>query len=637
MADRQLDAIDGPDDLKGLGLDQLRQLAAEIRGELVSTVTRTGGHLASNLGVVELTIGLHAVFDSPKDLVVWDVGHQAYVHKLLTGRRDRFHTIRQFDGLGPFCTRDESPHDAFGAGHAATSISAALGMAVARDLQGERHHVVAVIGDGALTCGLAYEALNNAGHLGSRLIVVLNDNEMSISPNVGAVARYLNRLRADRRYHQAKADVEQAISQLPWGTRLMWVLKRFKHALRNLVMPTVIWEELGFTYVGPVDGHDLSQVVETLQRARMLDRPVFIHVATVKGKGYAPAEKDAVALHGVSPSGSVKSAASGTSPGQKAPTYTDVFARTLSDLAHRDERIVAITAAMPDGTGLTSFAKEFPRRFFDVGIAEAHAVTFAGGLAARGMRPVVAIYSTFLQRSYDSIAHDVCLQNLPVTFALDRAGIVGEDGRTHQGIFDFAYLRCLPNIVVMAPRDENELRHMLATALHHDGPAAVRYPRGQGFGVPLDPEPRPLPIGQAQVLRPGDDIALIAIGASVQPSLEAADLLRTARVEASVVNARFVKPLDVETILDVATHCRRIVTVEEHVCEGGFGSAVVELLADHGLLPHVQVHRVGLPQAIIEHGPQSFVRDLYGLSPRRISAAVLRAFPEFHPAVAVVS
>jgi len=621
-----LEKIDSPADLKRLSLPDLRRLAGEIRECLIDRITENGGHLASNLGVVELTLALHYVFDSPRDAIVWDVGHQAYVHKLVTGRRDRFATIRQLGGLSGFCVREESPHDAFGAGHAGTSVSAALGLAVARDLQGQSGHVVAVIGDGAMTCGLAFEGVNNAGHLGNRLIVVLNDNEMSISPNVGAMARYLARLRTHRRYAQAKGVVEHGLLRLPLGAGVLRFLRRFRHAARALLMPTVIWEDLGFTYVGPLDGHDLGQLIDVFQRVRALGRPAVVHVATVKGKGYAPAEADAVALHGVPPSNGSRA------HGHPAPSYTRVFGDTLIELARVDPRIVAVTAAMPDGTGLTPFAREFPSRFFDVGIAEAHAVTFAAGLAAAGLRPVAAIYSSFAQRAYDSIVHDVCLQKLPVVLALDRAGLVGEDGRTHHGAFDLAYLRSLPNLVVMAPRDEAELRRMLRTALTLNGPVAIRYPRGSGVGVPLDEGPLTVEVGRAEVLLEGRDLAIVAIGSAVHPSLVAARQLEARGVGVTVVDARFAKPLDEGTILAVARATGRLVTVEENVLAGGFGSAVAELLADRGLARSTALHRIGLPDAFVEHGPQPVLRELTGLT----SEGIVRAIEAAHPDLARV-
>ncbi|HEU5422408.1 MAG TPA: 1-deoxy-D-xylulose-5-phosphate synthase, partial [Nitrolancea sp.] len=513
-----LERINCPEDLKRLTIPQLETLAQEIRDYIYNVVVKqTGGHFASNLGTVELTLALHYVFESPKDKLVWDVGHQAYPHKILTGRRDRFPTIRQEGGLSGFLQREESPHDQFGAGHASTSISAALGMAVAGKLKGERFHTVAVIGDGALTGGIAYEALNNAGSLQLPFIVVLNDNEMSIAPNVGALPKYLSRIRTDERYAQAKAEFERLLQRLPQGDLLVELGKRMKDSFKEFVYHTMIWEELGFTYVGPVDGHNVRDLISTFQDARGLTGPVFIHAVTTKGKGYQPAENDPFKHH----SASIKVPGAPPTP----PKYQDVFGETLTELARQDERIIAITAAMPDGTGLLPFAKAHPNRFFDVGIAEQHAVTFAAGLATQGLRPVAAIYSTFLQRAYDQVIHDVCIQKLPVVFALDRAGLVGDDGRTHHGVFDFAYLRCLPNMVVMAPKDEDELRHMLKTAVEHDGPIALRYPRGSGVGVSTASEPHALPIGRAELLREGSDLTIVAIGSTVLPAMHAAEEL----------------------------------------------------------------------------------------------------------------
>ena len=616
---RILDQVNDPADLKRLGLGDLNKLSQEIREELVSTVFQTGGHLASNLGVVELTIALHSTFDSPKDKILWDVSHQCYVHKLLTGRKDRFGTIRQYGGLCGFTDREESPHDPWGAGHASTSVSAALGMAVARDLKGEDHHVIAVIGDGAMSGGLAYEGVNNAGHLRTRLIVILNDNEMSISPNVGAMARYLNRLRADPRYYQAKSGVEKTLVRTGWGRRLLDGLKHLKNTFKGLVIPTMIWEELGFTYLGPVDGHDIGILRDTLTLAKgVTGRPVMVHVITKKGKGYEPAEEDAVNYHGVAPNGTKKS---------PALTYTKVFGQTLCKIARQDQRIVAITAAMASGTGLTDFAKEFPDRFFDVGIAEEHAMTFAAGLAAQGMRPVAAIYSSFAQRAYDQLVHDVCLQNLPVVLAMDRAGIVGDDGRTHQGGFDLSFLRSIPNITIMAPKDENELQAMLWTAVQMDSPVAIRYPRGAGVGVPLDDQPQPLPVSKAEVLRRGKDLAIIAIGAMVYPSLAAAEALAAEGIDAAVINARFVKPLDRSLIAGVAKNYNRLVTVEENVLSGGFGSGVLELLEERGL-NEVVVKCIGLPDEYVEHGAPEILRARYNLDAAGIAKVVRNTFPE---------
>lgn len=586
---------------------------------LIHTITHNGGHMASNLGVVELTVALHVVFDSPRDKLIWDVGHQSYVHKLLTGRRHTFHTIRQYGGLSGFPDRAESAHDPMGAGHASTSVSAALGMALARDLKGEDHNVVAVIGDGSMTGGLAFEGINNAGNLGTRLIIVLNDNQMSISPNVGALASYLGRVRTDPRYYRAKVGVEHALVRMPLGRAIVDGLKRIKQSIKGLVIPTMVWEELGLTYLGPVEGHDLRQLIDTLKTAKMVQRPTIVHVCTRKGKGYAPAELDAVSFHGIPPNAKAKSS---------APSYTQVFGDTLVDIARKDSRVVAITAAMQEGAGLNKFASCFPDRIFDVGIAEEHAVTFAAGLAVQGIKPVVAIYSTFLQRAYDQLIHDVCMQNLPVVFALDRAGIVGDDGKTHQGLFDLSYLRHVPNIVVMSPKDENELRHMLWTAITLDQPAAIRYPRGAGIGVPLDDRLTAIRLGEAEVLRTGRDLAIVALGSPVYACLRAAEMLERKGIQATVVNARFAKPLDETVITTLASRFRRLVTVEENALAGGFGSAVLELLHSRGV-SNVVVKRIGIPDEFVEHGPQSTLRSQYSLDAEGIVRTVLEGFPEF--------
>jgi 1-deoxy-D-xylulose-5-phosphate synthase len=608
-----LDRIAGPSDLKRVSLTELAALAAEIRSELIEVVSRNGGHLGASLGTVELAIALHYVYSSPKDKIVWDVGHQAYVHKLLTGRRARFPTIRQEGGLSGFLSRDESEHDAFGAGHASTSISAALGMAVAFNQLGQTsRRVAAVIGDGALTGGMAFEGLNNAGILNLPFLVVLNDNEMSIAPNVGAISRYLDRVRTDRRYNWAKDELARNIERLPQGDLLVELGKRWKDSLKEFVYHAQIWEELGFTYVGPVDGHDVRALVEAIQQARNVDGPVFLHVLTKKGQGFAGAETDRERSHAVS---------APAKPGAPAspPKYQDVFANTLIELAADDPRIVAITAAMPTGTSLIKFQQAHPDRFFDVGIAEQHAVTFAAGLAAEGLRPVAAIYSTFLQRAYDQIAHDVCLQRLPVVFALDRAGFAGDDGRTHHGIYDISYLRCLPGITIAAPKDENELRHLLATAVQHDGPFAIRYPRGAGVGVGMTDPLHVLPIGRSEILQEGDDLAILALGSMVLPAERAADELRAGGIDATVVNARFVKPLDDELILDLASRCGAIVTVEENAMSGGFGSAVLELLATHGI--ECPVRTLGVPDRVFEHASPGRLREMAGLTVGDIAAA----------------
>jgi 1-deoxy-D-xylulose-5-phosphate synthase len=619
---RLLDKIDNPTDLKSLRSEELEQLASEIRQELVATVTGKGGHLASNLGVVELTIALHRIFDSPQDKIIWDVGHQSYTHKLLTGRRKRFASLRQYEGLSGFTSRDESEHDPFGAGHASTSVSAALGMAIARDLGSDNYHVVAVIGDGAITGGMALEALNQVGHLGSKLIVILNDNEMSISPTVGALAKLLGKVRFDRRYYQAEEKSRQVLASLPLGSKL-WQLSRWiQDGLKGLVMPSTIWEELGFTYLGPVDGHNISELESALTQARDYRlKPVLVHVATTKGKGYLPAEKDAVYFHGVSP----ESLSTGT-----IPTYSEVFAQTVLRLARDNPRLVVITPAMPEGNCLSIVEAEFPQRVFDVGICEQHAVTFAAGLATQDFVPIVAIYSTFLQRAFDQIIHDVCLQNLPVVFAIDRSGIVGEDGKTHQGTFDISYLTLIPNLIVSAPKDENELQHLLYTAIKSGCPMAIRYPRGSGLGVKLDNDLALLPIGKGEIVRYGNDVAILAIGAMVAPALEAAQELATNGIEATVVNARFAKPLDSELVTELASHIKRVVTVEENTLSGGFGNSIVDLLQKSGM-SNIQVKSLGLPDDFIEQGAQAILRAKYGLDAKGIVRQVLSLFTNLKP------
>ena len=614
---RLLDRINSPDDLRGLSLSALEKLAAELRHEIVTTVTTTGGHLASNLGVVELTIALHRVFGSPRDKIIWDVGHQSYVHKLLTGRRQRFNSLRQYGGLSGYTCRDESQHDPFGAGHASTSVSAALGMAIARDLSGDDYQVIAVIGDGAITAGMAFEALNQAGHLGSKLIVVLNDNGMSISPTVGALAKLLSRVRFDQHYREAKKKSKQIITALPLGENLWQVSQQVKDKFKELVMPTGIWEELGFTYIGPIDGHDIHDLETALTQARdYYPKPTLIHVITTKGKGYRPAESNAVYFHGVPAKGGSN---------KKIPTYSDIFAQTVLRLAREEPRLVVVTPAMPEGNCLRIVETEFPERVFDVGICEQHAVTFAAGLATQGFIPVVAIYSTFLQRAFDQIIHDVCIQNLPVVFAIDRGGIVGDDGKTHQGTFDISYLTLIPNLIVAAPKDENELQHLLYTAVKSGSPMAVRYPRDTGLGVKLDTVLREIPIGKGEVVRYGEDIVILALGATVAPALEAAGKLALQGIEATVVNARFAQPLDASLILDLARRIKRMVTIEENVLTGGFGSSVLKLLQESGLGDR-QVKNIGIPDEFVEHGTQAILRSKYGLDAEGIVRQVLDMF-----------
>jgi 1-deoxy-D-xylulose-5-phosphate synthase len=608
---RLLDSIDNPQDLKKLPPELLPQLAQEIREKIIATVAKTGGHLAPSLGVVELSIALHYVFDCPRDKSVWDVGHQAYTHKLLTGRQDRFHTLRQHGGISGFPKRCESPYDAFDTGHSSTSISAALGMASARCLKRERNRVIAVIGDGSMTAGIAFEGLNNAGDLNKDLIVILNDNGMSISPNVGALSSFLSRQLTRPTVIFLKKQVENLLRSFPAiGDDLLLWAKRSEESFKAFFTPGMLFEALKFTYLGPVNGHRLDHLIETLQNVKNLRGPILVHVRTTKGKGYQPAETDPTSFHGLGKfdpdTGELTKSVS------QVPSYTHVFSDTLVRLARENPRIVAITAAMPDGTGLVDFHKEFPTRFFDVGICEQHAVTFAGGLALEGMRPVAAIYSTFLQRAYDQVLHDICLQKLPVVFALDRGGIVGEDGETHQGLFDLSYLRHLPNLVLMAPKDENELRDMLFTAVEHPGPIALRYPRGRGVGAHFSPTLSRMPIGKAEVLREGEDLLILALGASVYPALDAARELDKEGFSATVVNARFIKPLDEHLILNLAAKHGRVLTVEENVLAGGFGSAVLELLADRGLFG-ITVKRLGIPDVFVEHGTQDVLRHKYGL------------------------
>jgi 1-deoxy-D-xylulose-5-phosphate synthase len=604
-----LEKIEGPSDLRKLSWRELGVLAQEIREFLLETVSRTGGHLAPNLGVVELTIALHLVFDSPRDKIIWDVGHQCYVHKILTGRRKQFSTLRQFGGLSGFPKYRESPHDCFQTGHSSTSISAALGFALARDLNRENYSVVAVIGDGALTAGMAFEALNHAGHLGTRIIVVLNDNEMSIANNVGALSNYLSRLRTEPFYHRSKEELEELLRRIPnIGPRVVKAVERLKDGVKYLFVPGMFFEELGFTYLGPIDGHNLRVLCEVFERTKAMTNPVLVHVCTKKGKGYYFAEKKPEKFHGIGPFDIKTGEPLETSD---LPTYTQVFGQYLTELAAENPKIVAITAAMPEGTGLSIFAKKFPDRFFDVGIAEQHAVTFAAGLARAGYLPVVAIYSTFLQRSFDQIIHDVALQDLHVIFALDRAGLVGEDGETHHGIFDLSYLRCIPGIIVMAPKDENELRRMLKSALTYEAPVAIRYPRGTGQGVPLDPAPEVLPPGKGELLREGKDLVILAVGPLVYTALDVAEKLAEKGKEVAVVNCRFIKPLDEELILNVAQQTGRVLTLEENVLAGGFGSAVLELLGDHGY--RGEVARVGIPNCFVEHGSLPILRQQCGL------------------------
>ena len=630
---RILDSIESPEQLRALTTEQMQQLAEEIRREIIEKVSVKGGHLAPNLGVVELTMALHYVFDTPKDLLVWDIGHQAYVHKLLTGRRDRFHTIRQFGGLSGYLRREESPYDVFGASHASTSISAALGLAAARDLRGEQSKVVAIIGDGALTGGMALEAINNAGSLKKNLIVVLNDNEKSISDNVGAIHHYLGKVRqmqTSRSYQRLREMAKGSIEKLPVvGDKAREAAGRAEMSFKNFVLHSksgMIFEELGFKFFGPFDGHDIPLLLDVFENIKQIEGPVMVQVVTKKGKGWEYAEEDSTKWHGPGAfdytTGIIKKNAA------DPPTYTDIFAKTLVNLAEEDTSIVGITAAMAEGTGLKKMHQCLPERYFDVGIAEQHAVTFAAGLAVGGMRPVVAIYSTFMQRAYDQVIHDVCMQDLHVVFAMDRAGIVGEDGPTQHGVFDIAFMRAIPNMKVMAPKDEDELRHMLYTALYTDGPVSLRYPRGKGIGVPLDFDLHTLEIGKAELLSPAtlelaeqQECAILAFGSTVAPSEVAAKELAEEGISVAVVNARWAKPLDEELVIRLAKGTRRLVTIEDHVMAGGFGSAVLELLERRDI-HNVDVKVVGCPDKLIEHGAPSILKELYGLSSSHLKDVV---------------
>ena len=613
-----LDTICSPQDVKELPFEQLDVLCTQIRERLIQTTAKTGGHLASNLGTVELTVALHRVFDCPDDQIVWDVGHQCYTHKLLTGRREQFSTLRQEGGLSGFPKRKESEYDAFIAGHSSTSISVASGLARAKKLQNDQHHVIAVIGDGAFTSGLAFEGANNAARFGDNLIVILNDNKMSISKNVGAMSEYLYQLRTGETYNKIKNDIEGWLKNMEFGSDVLKAIRRLKGSVKYLMVPTSIFEELGFTYLGPVDGHDLEGLLDVLQAAKKIDGPVMVHVLTKKGKGYKPAEESPNKFHGTGPF-DIATGKKITNP--NAPvSYTEVFGKTLSKLADIDDKIVGITAAMPDGTGLNIFAEAHKDHFFDVGIAEQHAVTAAAGMAAAGMKPVAAIYSTFMQRAYDSIMHDICMQKLHVTLCLDRAGLVGDDGYTHHGVFDYAYLRSIPNMTIMAPKDENELQHMLKTALDFDGPVSVRYPRGSGVGVALDTQWQDLPIGKAEVLRTGKDVCFWAIGSMVQTALDAAELLEAQGISAGVVNMRFAKPLDVELLREHAQSYGKIITLEEGVLAGGVGSAILEELNENKLLEQCEVRCFGIPDEFVMHGDKKLLfRDL-GLDTPTIAA-----------------
>lgn len=618
-----LDRIDEPEKLHNLSTEELEALAAELRELIVSTVSQTGGHLAPSLGAIELTLALYSVLHLPTDKVVWDVGHQAYAHKILTGRRERFPALRQWQGITGFPSRAESEYDAFGVGHASTSISAALGMAIARDLKGRGEHIVAVIGDGAMTGGEAFEALNHAGDIGKNLIVVLNDNGMSIDFNVGAMSEYLSRIRVAPQYNRAKEDIKGFLRSIPHiGDTVVKTAEFIKEGVKSVLVPGGLFEEMGFTYVGPIDGHNIRLMRDVFSEACMMDGPILVHVRTRKGRGYLPAETEPDKFHGV---GKFDAATGAVKKDPSAPaSYTSVFGDALIELAQEMPGITAITAAMPSGTGLKKFGERYPKRFFDVGIAEEHAVTLAAGMAASGLHPVAAIYSTFAQRAYDQLMHDVCLQNLPVTLCLDRGGLVGEDGPTHHGVFDLSYLRTMPGMTVFVPKDENELRDMLYTAVHMDSPTAIRYPRGAGLGVELTKGFRELEIGKAELLSEGDDVALLAVGTMVDAAGKAAALLEGKGVHASVVNMRFVKPLDTTIIDRAAKKNKLIVTLEENVLPGGFGSAVAEYMADAG--HSTPLLRIGIPDRFVSQGAKSKLLEACELLPKQIAEKIMTAW-----------
>ena len=605
-----LKTVHSPKDLKRMSPEQFPELCQEIREQIISVVSNVGGHLASNLGVVELTVALHYLLDTPKDKIVWDTSNQAYAHKLLTGRREQFHTLRQYGGLSGFCKREESVYDTFNAGHAGTGVSAAFGMVEARDQLRQTHRVACVVGDGALTAGMTLEALHHAGGLGKDFLVILNDNQMSISKNVGAISAYLNRTFTGEFYTRMREETVQFLRAIPQiGQPMQRMARRAEELAKGLILPGLLFEELGFRYVGPIDGHNFEHLLPTLENVLKLRGPVLLHVITKKGLGYEPAIQNPVWFHACP---AFERETGKAAKKAARPSYTAVAVDTLVGLAREDTRIVAITAAMCEGTGLTAFEKEFPDRLYDVGIAEQHAVTFAAGLAAQGMRPVVAMYATFLQRAYDQVVHDVATQNLPVTFCIDRGGLVAEDGTTHHGAFDLAYLRHVPNMVVMAPKDENELQHMVKTCLQCTGPAAVRYPRGVSLGVKMDPHPLALPLGKAELLKDGADVAIVAIGVTVWQAHQAAERLEREGISTAVINARFVKPLDAALIAEIASKVRYLVTVEEGARMGGFGSAVLELLSDRNIAVPAKV--IGLPDWYIEQGPQDLLRERYGLT-----------------------
>ena len=624
---RFLSEINSPSDLRKLRIEDLQEVADEVRQYIIDTCSRIGGHTGASLGAVELAVAMHYVFDTPNDRLVWDVGHQAYAHKILTGRRDQLTTIKQDGGISGFLRRDESEYDSFGAGHASTSLSAALGMSVARDAKNEDFHVCALIGDSSLAGGMAMEAINQAGHLKSRLIVILNDNEMSIAPAVGALSGYLNRIKEAQSYQHLKEEIGDALESVPhFGERLRRAAKSVKDAIAAAVLPGALVNELGFKYIGYIDGHNVPMLVRALEEAKKVDDgPVIVHALTTKGKGFPNPEKNYYAYHATGPF-DPKTGLPYKSTKVSPKAYTQVFGETMCELMADDETIMALTAAMPDGTGVDKILEKFPSRSFDVGIAEQHAVTFCAGMACEGLKPVAAIYSTFLQRAFDQVIHDVCLQDLNVTLAMDRAGIVGADGPTHHGLLDIAYLRGYPNIVLMAPKDEAEMRDMMLTAIEHPGPAALRYPRGNGYGVDISAKPKKLEIGKAEVLQSGKDLTILAYGSMVYPAVEAAELLRSKGIEATVVNARFVKPLDEELILKLAGETALFVTVEEAYLAGGFGSAVMEALESNAVQDEVKVVRMGVADEIVTHGDAKRLLAQYGLNAEGIAERAVKAF-----------
>jgi 1-deoxy-D-xylulose-5-phosphate synthase len=619
-----LEQIKTSKDIKQLSREELKLLAKEIRKRIIEVVSKNGGHLASSLGVVELTLAIHTVFDLPKDTLIWDVGHQSYAHKLITGRNDAFDSLRQYKGISGFSKIKESAYDGFTVGHSSTSISAGLGVCYAKYLNKDDSDVISVIGDGSLTAGLAYEGMSQTGDLKRNLIVILNDNDMSISPNVGTLSSFLSRTFSAKYLQNLRNQFGIFLKSLPKiGDDIYNIAKRSEESFKAFITPGMLFEAFNFDYFGPIDGHNLDHLIDILKNIKNPKDPVLLHITTVKGKGYKPAEKNPVYFHGVGSFAVDTGKSNHTSNG--IPTYTQVFGSQMIKLAKTNEKIVAVTAAMPEGTGLIEFSKRYPDRFFDVGIAEQHAVTFSAGLASRGLKPVVAIYSTFLQRAFDQILHDVCIDAHPVVFAIDRGGIVGEDGPTHNGLFDYSYLRCMPNITIMAPKDENELARMLVTAINHDGPIALRYPRGNGTGVQIEDNPQPMEIGKAQVINKGDDVLIIAIGKSVCEALKADKLLKDQGINATIINARFVKPLDTDLIIEYVLKIKKIILVEEHVLDGGFGSAVLEMLTDKGMTGF-SIKRIGIKNRFVEHGPQDILRRDYEID----SATIVNAALELH-------